>query len=185
MCRLCATRDPRAPTRGEFPCNRTSPCGWNSHCFAVPETSRPQINLGERPLEGRVAPIGGARGGIRAVAKQRRAVELVTEAWGHRRAAISTQVLQEFYINITRKIPQPVPLPTARRLAEHYLAWPVQVISPADVLRASEVQERWDLPFWDALILVAAARSGAKHLLTEDLNHGQVLEGVQVQNPFR
>ncbi len=120
-----------------------------------------------------------------AGAKQRRALELVTDAWGHGRAAISTQVLQEFYVNITRKIPQPVPLPTARRLVEHYLAWTVEVVSPADVLRASEVQERWDLSFWDALILVAAARSGANRLLTEDLNHGQVIEGVRVENPFR
>jgi predicted nucleic acid-binding protein len=52
------------------------------------------------------------------------------------------------------------------------------------VLRASEIQERNRLSFWDALIVAAASNAGAVTLYTEDLNHGQVMEGIRIENPF-
>lgn len=97
---------------------------------------------------------------------------------------LSTQVLHEFYVNVTQKIPSPLPLPTARRIVEHYLAWRVEILEPLATLRASEIQERWDLSFWDALIVVAAIQGGAQRLYTEDLSHGQQIEGILVVNPF-
>ena len=65
-----------------------------------------------------------------------------------------------------------------------YSAWQVEIIRPADILQASEVQERHQLSFWDAMIVVAAAKGGADVLVTEDLNSGQAIEGVRVNNPF-
>ena len=56
--------------------------------------------------------------------------------------------------------------------------------TPESVLRASEIQERNRLSFWDALIVAAASNAGAVMLYTEDLNHGQVMEGVRIHNPF-
>ena len=97
---------------------------------------------------------------------------------------ISVQVLQEFYVNITRKIPQPLPLADARGLVGVYRAWRVEVTTAETVLRASEIQERNQLSFWDAMILATAVQGGAETLLSEDMNHGQMIEGVRVENPF-
>ena len=116
--------------------------------------------------------------------KHQRAAALTKELWAGDGGVISTQVLHEFYVNVTRKIPAPLPLPTARRIVEHYLAWQVEILEPSATLRASEIQERWVLSFWDALIVVAAIQGGAQRLLTEDLNHGQKIEGILVVNPF-
>jgi predicted nucleic acid-binding protein len=109
---------------------------------------------------------------------------LVTELWRSRGGILSTQVLQEFYVNVTRKIPKPLPRGEARRILRQYSRWPVVAIAPADVLAASELEERHQLAFWDALILVAARRGGAVAVLSEDLASGSVLEGVRIVNPF-
>ena len=89
------------------------------------------------------------------------------------------------YVNITQKIPQPIPLATARGIIDTYQAWQVEVNTVATVLLASEYQERNQLSFWDAMIVAAAVQGGATVLLTEDLNAGQLIEGVEVRNPFK
>ncbi len=97
---------------------------------------------------------------------------------------LSTQVLQEFYDAGTRRLRPPVTRSVAREVIEQYRAWPVVVIEPSLIIAASLVQERHQLAFWDALIVQAAVVSGAGTLLTEDLNAGQVIEGVRVVDPF-
>ena len=109
---------------------------------------------------------------------------LLRELWQDHSGVISTQVLQEFYVNVTRKISAPISTSEARGNVSTYAAWQVEIIQPADVLQASEVQERYQLSFWDAMIVVAAAKGQAAVLLTEDLNPGQIIEGVQISNPF-
>lgn len=109
---------------------------------------------------------------------------LVRDLWQQQRGVVSTQVLQEFYVNVTRKIPTPLPRPQARGLLQSYLAWQVQLIDPQTVLFASELEERHTLAFWDAMIVAAAVHAGAERIATEDLNHGQKLEGVRIENPF-
>ena len=81
-------------------------------------------------------------------------------------------------------IPQPISIAKARGLVGAYSAWQVESPSAETVIAASEIQERNQLSFWDAMILATAVRSGAAVLLSEDLNHGQVVEGVRVENPF-
>ena len=105
--------------------------------------------------------------------------------WQTGRGVISVQVMQEFYVNVTRKIPQPLALPVARELVEAYSAWQVESPSAQDVLRASEIQERYQLSFRDAMIVVTAINGGADLILSEDLNDGQLISGVQIENPFK
>jgi predicted nucleic acid-binding protein len=119
-----------------------------------------------------------------AGAKRDVAKGVVEEAWEDGTAAISTQVLQEFYVNVTRKIPHPLSQARARGIMENYLFWHVEMNDPATILKASEIEERHRLSFWDALIVAAAYRARAERILTEDLNHGQRIEGILIENPF-
>ncbi|MQA84076.1 MAG: PIN domain-containing protein [Streptosporangiales bacterium] len=112
------------------------------------------------------------------------AAELLTRLWRSRTGAISTQVLQEFYVNVTRKLPQPLDRVTARGVLWTYRAWPVHSASVDDVMGAAELEEREQLSFWDALIIVSAVRSGAARLLTEDMQEGRRISGVLIENPF-
>jgi len=109
---------------------------------------------------------------------------LLRDLWKNQTGVISTQVLQEFYVNVTRKIPKPITPPQARWILQTYAAWQVEIIYPGDVLQASEIQERYFLSFWDAMIIVAAAKGRVDMLATEDLNPGQTIEGIQISNPF-
>jgi predicted nucleic acid-binding protein len=108
----------------------------------------------------------------------------VVELWEKRSGALSTQVLQEFYINITKKIAAPLAPATARNIISTYFSWRVEEIHPDSILQASEISEKHNLSFWDALIVVAARAANAAAILTEDLNAGQVIEGIVVNNPF-
>ncbi len=93
-------------------------------------------------------------------------------------------MLQEFYVTVTMKIAKPVSPADARAIIGRYLVWHIEVNTPHSILRASEIQERYRLSFWDALIVAAAAKIGAGILYTEDLNSGQMIEGIRILNPF-
>lgn len=112
------------------------------------------------------------------------AVALLKTLWESETGMLSTQVLQEFYVNVTLKIPAPLSPAIARGLIDAYRTWRIEINTLDTVLQASEIQERDHLSFWDAMIVAAAARGGASILLTEDLNPGQFIEGVEVRNPF-
>lgn len=116
--------------------------------------------------------------------KHIRAVEVVRGLWENRNGILSTQVLQEFYVNVTRKIPEPLPRSKAREVARNYSLWQTETIHPVDVFRASEIEETNQISFWDALIVVTATKGGASTLLSEDLSAGQIIAGVAIENPF-
>jgi predicted nucleic acid-binding protein len=109
---------------------------------------------------------------------------ILRELWKNETGILSVQVLQEFYVNVTRKIKNPMPKPQARGIIESYLAWPVELIDTRTILAASEIEERHMLSFWDALIIASASNANADKILTEDLNHGQQIEGILIENPF-
>ena len=109
---------------------------------------------------------------------------LLRDLWLERTGMLSTQVLQEFYVNATRKIRHPLPKPAARSVVNTYAAWCVDGITPADVGTAFQIEDDSRIGFWDALIVAVAARSGARRLLSEDLCAGQVIAGVTIVNPF-
>jgi predicted nucleic acid-binding protein len=112
------------------------------------------------------------------------AARLVAELWETRRAVISTQVLQEFYVNATRKIPSPLPRAAARGIVKTYSVWQTEILGPPEILMASELEEQHSLSFWDALIVVAALKGGAATILTEDMSPGRSISGVRIENPF-
>jgi predicted nucleic acid-binding protein len=109
---------------------------------------------------------------------------VLRELWAERAGLISTQVLQEFYVNATRKIKTPLAKPEARSVVDTYAAWCVDGITPADVAAAFQIEDRARIGFWDALILAVASRSGARRVLSEDLNSGQAIAGLTIHNPF-
>ena len=108
----------------------------------------------------------------------------IRSLWISGGGVLSTQVLQEFYVTVTRKISSPIPKSTAREIIGTYAAWPTHRPDVADVCAASDLEEAHHLSFWDALVVVSAHRTGASVLLTEDLSHGQIIRGVTVENPF-
>ncbi len=119
-----------------------------------------------------------------AGAKNSIARELVTELWETRSGILSTQVLQEYFVAITKKVPNPLNVAQARRSVRNYCAWEVVVNDSQIILQATEIQEAHTLSFWDALIVSAAFAGNAETILTEDLNHGQRIEGILIRNPF-
>ena len=109
---------------------------------------------------------------------------LLRDLWADRTGVLSTQVLQEFYVKATRKIRTPLPKPAARSVVSTYAAWCVDGIMTADVTAAFQIEDDAQVSFWDALIVAVAVRSGATRVLSEDLNPGQTIAGVLIQNPF-
>ena len=116
--------------------------------------------------------------------RQRRAADCLAALWGAGAGVLSTQVLQEFYVNATQKIKTPLLRTVAREVVRDYAPWVQSWITPQTIVRASEIGEIWRLSFWDSMILAAAEQSQAVELLTEDLSHGQVIAGIRMVNPF-
>jgi len=105
-----------------------------------------------------------------------------TELWRSRRGRISFQVLQEFYVKVTKKMPSVQQ--DARSEVRDLLAWRPVVIDEAVVENAWKIQDRFEFSFWDALIVAAAKSASCRFLLTEDLQADQELDGLLVINPF-
>ena len=120
-----------------------------------------------------------------AAAKHQEAQNLLNRLWVSRSGALSLQVLQEVYVNLTRKL-RPAYSPTDARAIIGDLATWRSVVEPTrrDVIDAAEQSELWGISFWDAMILVAARRAGASIMWSEDLSDGQSYDGVVVRNPF-
>lgn len=117
---------------------------------------------------------------------QNRAIagQLVGRYFSEERGVLSTQVLQEFFVNVTRKAAQ-LPSSEATVVVANFLQMEVVVVTGAHILDAIAIHERYQLSFWDGLILAAAKSAGATVLLSEDFSHGAVYDGVTVENPFR
>jgi len=116
--------------------------------------------------------------------KRDRAVSILSRLWENENGIVSVQVLQEFYVTVTRKIRDPLTPALARGVIKNYLAWQIAPNDPSTVLLASEIAERNQISFWDALIVASASNAGADKILSEGLNHGQVIEGIVIENPF-
>lgn len=112
------------------------------------------------------------------------AKELLSELWQSRSGVLSTQVLQEFYAVATRKLKPAMPRGQARAIVAAYGEWCTVHADPQLIVSASHREDEHSISFWDALIVEAAIRAGADRLLTEDLQSGQKLGPVLVENPF-
>ena len=116
--------------------------------------------------------------------KQRIAERLMTDLMEADRLRLSTQVLQELFVTLTRKVSQRCSSQEALAVLEDLTNWPVMVIDFAAIRAAITLADQANLSFWDSLVVVAAMQSGAKVLYTEDLNNGQEILGVRITNPF-
>jgi predicted nucleic acid-binding protein len=108
----------------------------------------------------------------------------VTGLWRSGTGILSTQVLQEFYVNVTRKIPKPLAIELAQQIVADLLKWDLVVNGGNSILDAIDIQKRYNYSFWDAMIISAAVAGGADTLLSEDLTDGQVIDNVTISNPF-
>jgi predicted nucleic acid-binding protein len=117
--------------------------------------------------------------------KHARAKALVEELWQNRSGVVSTQVLQELAVNLRRKAKKPLDAKATREVVSDYLAWQVVVNAGDSILEALELEARYQISFWDALVIQAAQAAGTDVLYSEDLSDGQRYGSVKVKNPFK
>jgi predicted nucleic acid-binding protein len=109
--------------------------------------------------------------------------ETLQQLWAERAGSLSPQVLQEFYVNITRKIAKPLVRQTARAVVDNYAFWCVETTA-TEIATAFRIEDESRIGFWDALICASALKAGAEQILSEDLNAGQKIAGLRIVNPF-
>src|ERR671937_2747068 len=107
---------------------------------------------------------------------------LLARLWETGTGCISVQVLQEFFVTVTAKVAQPLPVHAAADRIREFATWKVFAPTADDVLAAIALHKQAKVSFWDAMVVQAAAESGCDALWTEDLNDGQVLRGVRIRN---
>lgn len=117
--------------------------------------------------------------------KQTRAREALGQAIERGAVVVSTQVLQEFFVTVTRKLARPLPARDAEAALRRLMELTVVQIDPELILAAAVSSRRDRISFWDSLILAAASAAGCEEVLSEDLQHGQSFGGVRIANPFR
>lgn len=116
--------------------------------------------------------------------KQARAREIVARGFTEGCFAISTQVMLEVYVNITKKAKIGLPAHEAFEYVRSFVEWPVVDMTPALVLASLDLAQRSQISPWDAAIVMAARHIGCKKVLSEDLGDGQLYGGITVENPF-
>jgi predicted nucleic acid-binding protein len=120
---------------------------------------------------------------IDAKAKHDIAKNVLRELWSDHSGVLSTQVLQEFYVNVTRKIATPLPKDKARLVVNTYAIWCTET-TPAEITAAFRIEDEAKIGFWDALIVASASKCGAARIISEDLNAQQSIAGIRIENPF-
>jgi len=120
---------------------------------------------------------------VDAKGKHEVAKSVLRELWSERTGVLSMQVLQEFYVNVTRKIAKPLSKAEARLVVNSYAIWCGET-TPAEIAAAFRIEDESRIGFWDALIVASAAKSGETRILSEDLNAPQRIAGIRVENPF-
>lgn len=122
---------------------------------------------------------------VAAGPKHEAAKALIQTLWQSRQGYLSLQVLQEFYVTVTQKVAAPYSPREAAQIIEDLNTWRVHAPTAADLLAAIELQTRFQLSFWDAMILQSANALGCQVVWSEDLNHGQTINQTTILNPFR
>lgn len=121
----------------------------------------------------------------RASAEKRdKASELLDRLWVSGGGCLSIQVLQEFFVVVTKKVPQPLSIAEAGEIVEDYSRWTIHSPEPKDLSAAIDIHKRFRVSFWDAMLIHSARRLNCRLLWTEDLNDGQNYAGVTVRDPF-
>ncbi|XHS78705.1 PIN domain-containing protein [Burkholderiaceae bacterium UC74_6] len=117
--------------------------------------------------------------------KYQRAREWLHALWVRHIGRTSTQVLNEFYVNATRKLRPPVSAGDARAEVRRYQHWKPWQIDHQTIETAWAIEHRFGFSFWDSLIVASAQHQGCRFLLSEDLQHEQRIGNLRILNPFK
>jgi predicted nucleic acid-binding protein len=117
--------------------------------------------------------------------KQQVALLWLDELWRRQCGRIGVQTLNEFYVNVTRKLKPRLPQEVAQAKIRRFAAWQPWQIDPATLESAWLVESRYGLHFWDSLVIAAAQHTGCRYVLSEDMAHEQFYGELQVINPFK
>lgn len=120
---------------------------------------------------------------VDAKAKHELAKIALRDLWIQRTGVLSMQVLQEFYVNSTRKISRPLPRTAAQSIVSTYSRWCIET-TPAEIAAAFRVEQESRISFWGALIIASAVKAGAARIFSEDLNAKQIIAGIRIENPL-
>jgi predicted nucleic acid-binding protein len=107
------------------------------------------------------------------------------QIWERGCGCVSTQILQEFYVSVTRKAKKPLSEADAQQAIRDLSVWTVHRPSVDDILAATVILLRYQISFWDALVIRSAQQTGCEILWSEDLSDGQEYNGIRVTNPFK
>jgi predicted nucleic acid-binding protein len=116
--------------------------------------------------------------------KHIKAKKLITDLWSSQEGCLSIQVLQELYVTLTKKVTYPLKPETTADIIHHLGQWAIHTPYAEDILKAIDIQQQYNLSFWDAMIVCSARSTNCDILWSEDFNSGQIYEGVKVINPF-
>ncbi len=116
--------------------------------------------------------------------KHERARALIEDLWTSGGGVLSTQVLQELCVNLRRKTAHPLSIEETIQLLQDYMSWDIVTNTAESVMEALAIERRFNISFWDALIIQAAGSSGASVVYSEDLADGQKYGALRVVNPF-
>ena len=117
-------------------------------------------------------------------AKRDRAQAWVRACWTRRCGRTSAQVLNEFYANARKKFVTAISAGDARAVVRRYQHWNPWQNDQATVETAWAIESRYGFSYWDSLVIAAAQQQGCRYLVSEDLQHGQLIDSVQVLDPF-
>jgi predicted nucleic acid-binding protein len=141
------------------------------------------VTTGEKPgfLDTNILLYSISRDPAEAAKRERAIALLERDDW-----RLSVQVLQEFYVQATRPSRlDALPHDIAAGLVRAWLRFRVQDTTPALVAAALDIMSRYGFAYWDAAIVAAALAQGCELLYSEDMSHGQIVEGLQIIDPFR
>ena len=110
---------------------------------------------------------------------------VVVDLWDSGNGLLSTQVLQEFFVSVTKKIQKPLDTIRTKEVVSDLMKWDVFVNDGETILGAIDIHQQYQYSFWDSMILYAAINGGASTILSEDFTGGQTVLGTRIENPFR
>ncbi len=116
--------------------------------------------------------------------KQERAAEILGVLWRNRTGRLSTQVLQEYYVTVTRKLKPGLSRAEARQDVRDLMEWRPRPVSAGILESAWEIEDRWKLSWWDSLVAASALDCGATTLISEDMQDGLIIRSLQILDPF-
>ena len=117
--------------------------------------------------------------------KYKKAVGIMENLWDSYNGIISSQVLQEFFVCVTKKIVKPLDAFTTREIVKDLLKWKTIIVDGGIILDAIDIHSQYRYSFWDSVIIASAIEGGAGIILSEDFSDKQVIKGIVIKNPFQ